>query len=111
MPSVLALLSLLLLASISGLERLANAVKASTTIPRVAVVGGGAAGYFSAIECARILSEEKRDFEVLILEAGKSPLSKVLISGGGRCNVMHDPLKGATEISKGYVSWQCNYYA
>jgi predicted flavoprotein YhiN len=35
-----------------------------------------------------------------VLEAGADTLSKVLISGGGRCNVMHDPMKGAKEIAK-----------
>lgn len=35
---------------------------------------------------------------MLVLEAGKFPLSKVLISGGGRCNVMHDYDKGVDRI-------------
>ena len=34
------------------------------------------------------------------MEAGRSVLSKVLISGGGRCNVMHNPMKGSAEIAK-----------
>lgn len=38
--------------------------------------------------------------QVYALEAGRSVLSKVLISGGGRCNVMHNPSKGPNEISK-----------
>lgn len=37
-----------------------------------------------------------------IMEMGKEPLQKVGISGGGRCNVMHDPSKGAKTISRGY---------
>jgi predicted flavoprotein YhiN len=36
------------------------------------------------------------------MEMGKEPLQKVGISGGGRCNVMHDPNKGAKAISCGY---------
>lgn len=69
----------------------------------VVVIGGGAAGYFSSIECARILGlSSKKPYEVYILEASQCVLSKVLISGGGRCNVMHNPIKGPTEISKGY---------
>ena len=40
--------------------------------------------------------------EVVVLEATKEPLAKVLISGGGRCNVMHDPMKTPSEISTGY---------
>lgn len=49
------------------------------------VIGGGAAGYFTAIKVA----EENPDAEILILEKGKKPLEKVRISGGGRCNVTH----------------------
>ena len=36
--------------------------------------------------------------QVLVLEAGKEVLHKVLISGGGRCNVMHDPSKDIKDI-------------
>jgi predicted flavoprotein YhiN len=49
------------------------------------VVGGGAAGFFSAITCA----EAAPDAEVTVLERGPQFLSKVRISGGGRCNVTH----------------------
>ena len=70
--------------------------------PRIVAVGGGAAGYFAAIEAAGVLRRQSADAEVVILEAGKEPLQKVLISGGGRCNVMHDPTKGSVEIAKGY---------
>ena len=52
---------------------------------RVAVVGGGAAGFFAAITCAEAASNA----EVLVLERGPQFLSKVRISGGGRCNVTH----------------------
>lgn len=51
---------------------------------RVIVIGGGAAGFFGAIAAA----EEGCD--VLLLERGKEVLSKVRISGGGRCNVTHN---------------------
>ena len=50
---------------------------------RVAVIGGGAAGFFGAI--AAVSSST----EVTMYEAGKQVLSKVRISGGGRCNVTH----------------------
>jgi predicted Rossmann fold flavoprotein len=53
---------------------------------RVIVVGGGAAGFFAAITCA----EAAPDSEVMLLEKGPQFLSKVRISGGGRCNVTHD---------------------
>lgn len=49
------------------------------------VVGGGAAGFFAAIHCA----ESNPDLQVVILEKGRRVLTKVLVSGGGRCNVTH----------------------
>src|SRR6266496_2969314 len=52
---------------------------------RVIVVGGGAAGFFAAITCA----EAAPGLEVMVLERGPQFLSKVRISGGGRCNVTH----------------------
>ena len=51
----------------------------------VIVIGGGAAGFFSAINIA-VLNPE---LSVLILERGSEGLQKVKISGGGRCNVTH----------------------
>ncbi len=47
------------------------------------VVGGGAAGFFGALNAAG----ENRGLRIAILERGRRPLAKVLISGGGRCNV------------------------
>ncbi|MBE9116160.1 NAD(P)/FAD-dependent oxidoreductase [Lusitaniella coriacea LEGE 07157] len=52
---------------------------------KIAIAGGGAAGFFSAITCAATYPH----IQVLLLEAGRKPLSKVRISGGGRCNVTH----------------------
>ena len=52
-------------------------------ITRVVVAGGGAAGFFAAIACARA----NPDCDVHIVERGSAPLAKVRISGGGRCNV------------------------
>ncbi len=49
------------------------------------VVGGGAAGFFGAIAA----SEKKAGLRVLIVEKARKNLGKVLISGGGRCNVTH----------------------
>lgn len=40
------------------------------------------------------------------MEAGKAPLSKVLVSGGGRCNVMHNPNKDLSLIVKAYPRGQ-----
>jgi predicted Rossmann fold flavoprotein len=52
---------------------------------RVVVAGGGAAGFFAAIACA----ESAPELEVILLEKGPQCLSKVRISGGGRCNVTY----------------------
>lgn len=51
----------------------------------IVIAGGGAAGFFAAITCA----EAAPDSEVTLLEQGPRFLSKVRISGGGRCNVTH----------------------
>ncbi len=51
----------------------------------VVVVGGGAAGFFAAITCA----EKNTHSHVILLEKARQVLSKVKISGGGRCNVTH----------------------
>lgn len=52
---------------------------------RIVIVGGGAAGFFAALACA----EAGCTAEILILEKTSQFLSKVKISGGGRCNVTH----------------------
>jgi predicted Rossmann fold flavoprotein len=57
----------------------------SSSGERIVVIGGGAAGFFSAIH----LAEGHPEARVTILERGKSVLEKVRISGGGRCNVTH----------------------
>ncbi len=51
----------------------------------VLIVGGGAAGFFTAIN----LAEKNPDYTIAILERGKEVLTKVRVSGGGRCNVTH----------------------
>lgn len=51
----------------------------------IIIVGGGAAGFFAAIN----IVEKNPKLKVAILERGKEVLSKVRISGGGRCNVTH----------------------
>lgn len=68
--------------------------------PRVIVVGGGAAGVFAAITC----SEAHPQAQVTVLEKGPRFLSKVRISGGGRCNVTHhcfDPRELAVRFPRG----------
>ncbi len=52
---------------------------------QIVIAGGGAAGFFAGISCARA----SRDCEVSIFERSPQFLSKVRISGGGRCNVTH----------------------
>lgn len=51
----------------------------------IVIVGGGAAGFFTAINIA----EKNPKLKIAILERGKEVLSKVRVSGGGRCNVTH----------------------
>jgi predicted Rossmann fold flavoprotein len=51
----------------------------------IIIVGGGAAGFFTAINIA----DKNPKYKIAILERGKSVLEKVRISGGGRCNVTH----------------------
>lgn len=51
----------------------------------VIIIGGGAAGFFTAINAA----EKTPHLKIAILERGKEVLTKVKISGGGRCNVTH----------------------
>ena len=52
---------------------------------QVVVIGGGAAGIFAAINAARW----QPSWKVLVLEKSGKLLSKVKVSGGGRCNVTH----------------------
>lgn len=51
----------------------------------VIIVGGGAAGFFAAINIAEL----NPGIKVAVLERGKEGLAKVKVSGGGRCNVTH----------------------
>ena len=51
----------------------------------IIIVGGGAAGFFTAIN----IVEKNPKLKVAILERGTEVLNKVRISGGGRCNVTH----------------------
>lgn len=51
----------------------------------VVIVGGGAAGFYAAIQIA----EHAPHLKIAIFERGKTVLSKVKVSGGGRCNVTH----------------------
>ena len=67
----------------------------------ILIVGGGAAGFFTAINIA----EKRPSLKIAILERGKDVLTKVKISGGGRCNVTHAEFI-PKELSKKYPRGQ-----
>jgi len=72
----------------------------SQTPKKIAIIGGGAGGFFAAITAA----EADPTASVTIYERSQQTLSKVKISGGGRCNVTHscfDPAKLATHYPRG----------
>lgn len=56
----------------------------------VAVVGAGAAGLTSAIVVAETLARDGHSGRVLLLDGAKRLGAKILVSGGGRCNVTHE---------------------
>jgi hypothetical protein len=68
---------------------------------QLVVIGGGAAGFFCAVNAARM----NPNLKVTILEKTSKLLSKVKISGGGRCNVTH-ALFDIGEMSKRYPRGQ-----
>ncbi|MEI9934768.1 MAG: NAD(P)/FAD-dependent oxidoreductase [Ferruginibacter sp.] len=63
---------------------------------KLVVIGGGAAGFFCAINAANI----NRELDVTIIEKTSKLLSKVRVSGGGRCNVTHSCFSIAEMIKK-----------
>jgi predicted Rossmann fold flavoprotein len=64
---------------------------------KLVVIGGGAAGFFCAINAATL----NPDLDVMIIERSSKLLSKVKVSGGGRCNVTHSCFSIA-EMIKNY---------
>jgi predicted Rossmann fold flavoprotein len=68
---------------------------------RLIVIGGGAAGFFCAVNAARLDPRLK----VTIIEKTNKLLSKVKVSGGGRCNVAH-ACYDIDEMSKQYPRGQ-----
>jgi len=68
---------------------------------KIAVIGGGASGIFASIAAA-----EHPHTHVIVLEATGKTLHKVKISGGGRCNVMHDTDKSIPTILGQYPRGQ-----
>lgn len=63
----------------------------------IVIIGGGAAGFFSALSAR----SKSQNANISILEGSSKVLSKVLISGGGRCNVTHNMLD-SKELVKNY---------
>ena len=79
------------------------------------VIGGGASGFFSALEHKQQFPKNK----VIILESSKTVLSKVKLSGGGRCNVTHACFdnkqlpfhypRGQKELMGPFEQFNCNH--
>lgn len=72
---------------------------------RIAIVGGGAAGFFGALRAAEVAKAHKLAVEISIFEATSQALKKVRISGGGRCNVTHncfDPKQFVQNYPRGF---------
>ena len=61
-------------------------IKATTNNVKVAIIGGGAAGFFSAFS----VKNHHTGAQIVMFEKTAKLLSKVKVSGGGRCNVTHD---------------------
>src|SRR5690606_20896707 len=78
---------------------------------KIAIIGGGAAGYFTAANMGKELGKQ-----TVLFEQSSLPLQKVRISGGGRCNVTHacfdrDELvefypRGKKELRSGFRTFQ-----
>lgn len=83
---------------------------------KVVVIGGGAAGFFAAINAAELAVKNGKPAQVQILEASNLILKKVRISGGGRCNVTHNLFdirafcerypRGSKELNSPFHSFQ-----
>jgi len=81
---------------------------------KVAVIGGGAAGFFAALSAA----EHHPSAQVVLFEKTAKLLSKVKISGGGRCNVTHHCFspsalskhypRGGKQLKKGFGTFQAS---
>ena len=65
--------------------------------PRIAIIGCGAAGAF----CASLLREAFPFWRITLFEAGRKPLAKVAITGGGRCNLTNS-FEGISSLAQAY---------
>lgn len=66
-------------------------------IIKVAVIGAGAAGCFCAVEMKR----RRPEAEVAVYEAGRRPMAKLAVTGGGRCNITNT-FEGVGSLAKVY---------
>ena len=66
-------------------------------MPKVAIIGAGAAGCF----CAAELRRQAPELSVTLFEAASKPLAKVAITGGGRCNLTNS-FEGIRSLSEAY---------
>jgi len=58
----------------------------------IAIIGAGAAGLAAGIFAAEAAAAAHRPVQIVLLDGAKSIGAKILISGGGRCNVTHDTI-------------------
>jgi Predicted flavoproteins len=56
----------------------------------VVVIGAGAAGLAASISAAETAANGERPQRIVLLDGAKAIGAKILVSGGGRCNVTHD---------------------
>lgn len=85
---------------------------------KIAIIGGGASGFFAAITAAEKAKTIKQELEIHIFESAPHYLQKVRISGGGRCNVTHhlfeiNPFclnypRGARELKSAFHQFQAS---
>jgi len=71
----------------------------------IAVIGGGASGIFAALAATERMTTttpKRNPIQVTVYEATSQTLHKVKISGGGRCNVLHDTSKSTSTLLEGY---------
>ncbi len=64
---------------------------------RVAIIGGGAAGCF----CAVVTKLRHPDWKVSVYEAGRTPMAKLALTGGGRCNLTNT-FASVSRLSEAY---------
>ncbi len=77
---------------------------------KIGIIGGGASGMFCAVTASSKIIEYQhnqgqnthKDVEIHVMESTSNLMAKVKISGGGRCNVLHDTSKPIGQILNGY---------